>query len=140
MITCALTPKQLENLYKVTWINMKDQNKKFDPSIFMQEIFDKIKAKSDAENAAKFIQPIPDLILNLVGDNRIELKEQGLRLDLNELQDLAENFFDQKNGKRIERKWCRPPQAMQCGIITDRRTRRQTPCLGRYSQWKKNKL
>ena len=98
MINCALTPKQLASIYKVTWLSMKDQNKKFDPDTFMQSIFDKIKDKSDVENAAKFIQPIPDLVISLAVANRKELKGLGLKVDFNELDSISESFFDEENG------------------------------------------
>lgn len=98
MINCALTPDQVARVYKVTWLSMKDQNKSFDPNIFMQDLFNKIKDKSDAENAAKFIQPIPDLMIGLVSENSRELRKLGVKLDLNKLQELSELYFDETNG------------------------------------------
>ena len=64
-ITCAISPSQLEKLYKHVSINMQEakaKNKTFDPNVYMDDLFNKIKSKSGVDTAVKFLQPVPLMI------------------------------------------------------------------------------
>ena len=54
MITCALTPGQVEKLYTSVYAHM-DRDKNFNPEAYMQKLFNDIKSKKDAQTAAKFL-------------------------------------------------------------------------------------
>ncbi len=94
MIKCALDNDQIEALYTDIATNMiKDKN--FDPTNYMQSIFDMVKEDTDsAEQAAQFIQPIPQMI------GMINFSKPGLNLniDFNELNALSPKFLNVDTG------------------------------------------
>ena len=94
MIKCALDNDQIEALYTDIATNMiKDKN--FDPKSYMQSIFDMVKEDTDsAEQAAQFIQPIPQMI------GMINFSKPGLNLniDFNELNALSPKFLNVDTG------------------------------------------
>jgi hypothetical protein len=97
MIKCALDNNQIEALYTDIATNMiKDKN--FDPKSYMQSIFDMVKEDTDsAEQAAQFIQPIPQMI------GMINFSKPGLNLniDFNELNALSPKFLNVDTGVDI---------------------------------------
>ena len=66
----------------------------FDPISYMQDLFNKIAEKSDADNASKFLQNVPSLIIHVA--NKAKFDE--LNIDLNKLKELSKKFRNDKNG------------------------------------------
>jgi hypothetical protein len=68
-ITCALSPTQLEKLYKLVYKNIITAVEKgdttFDPNVYMQDLFTKMADNSSEDNAAKFIQQVPILLVSI---------------------------------------------------------------------------
>ena len=71
MITCALSPLQLKNLYKHVYGAMYDKlagdkPSNFDAVEYMQNLFNEISDRENPETAAKFLQQVPKFIGNVV--------------------------------------------------------------------------
>ena len=71
MITCALSPLQLKNLYKHVYGAMNDKlagdkPSNFDAVEYMQNLFNEISDRENLETAAKFLQQVPKFIGNVV--------------------------------------------------------------------------
>ena len=71
MITCALSPLQLKNLYKHVYGAMNDKLAgdkpgSFDAVEYMQNLFNEISDRENPETAAKFLQQVPKFIANVV--------------------------------------------------------------------------
>ena len=72
MITCPITSLPLEHLYKYVYKTIKtklDDNKVFDIDSFIDDFYKEALAKSDKENAAKWVQSIPRIINMIVNDS-----------------------------------------------------------------------
>jgi len=68
-ITCALSPAQLEKLYKLVYKNIitavEKGDKTFDPEAYMQDLFNRTAERSSEDNAAKFIQQVPLILASI---------------------------------------------------------------------------
>ena len=67
MISCAISSDQIKKLYKHAYKSMKlklnaEKPTAFDANEYMQNLFDEISKREDAETAAKFIQQVPRFI------------------------------------------------------------------------------
>ena len=79
----------LENKGKVTVAKPT-----FDPMFFMQDLFNKIAEKTDADNASKFLQHVPSLIIHVA--NKAKFDELDISLD--KLKKLSKEFRNEQNG------------------------------------------
>ena len=62
---CALSEKQIENLYTYIYKSMIKDGDNFNPESFMQKLFDDIVKEKDIATASKFIQHIPKIISSI---------------------------------------------------------------------------
>ena len=62
---CALSEKQIENLYTYVYKSMIKDGDNFNPESFMQKLFDDIVKEKDIATASKFIQHIPKIISSI---------------------------------------------------------------------------
>ena len=71
-ITCALSEKQIQDLYKLIDYKMLNASKEkpFDGSSFMTGLFKSIESKKGVETASKFLQVVPALILDLASNRK----------------------------------------------------------------------
>jgi hypothetical protein len=93
-ITCALSPTQIENLYKDVYKNMSSLKKgqTFDPNAYMSKLFSDIKNIKDKETAAKFVQPIPRLVTN------IAMRYPDIEVSVDGVRKLIKQFEDTDSG------------------------------------------
>jgi hypothetical protein len=90
---CALSEKQIENLYTYVYKSMIKDGDKFNPQSFMQNLFDDIVKEKDIATASKFIQHIPKII------SSIELKKDLSIIEPNiSLATLRKNFNNPTKG------------------------------------------
>ena len=107
MITCALSPKQIELLYKHTYKSLKGQvGKEFQSDSFMKDLYKKMLETSDADTAAKFIQPLPTIIANLITTDFVG---QISGIDYNELFTQAAEFLKPEGISTIINKFTDKP-------------------------------
>jgi len=66
----------------------------FDPNSYMQDLFNKIAEKTDADNASKFLQHVPSLIIHVAN----KAKFDDLNISLDKLKELSKKFRNNKNG------------------------------------------
>ena len=62
---CALSEKQIANLYTYVYKVMLKEGDKFNPESFMQTLFDDLSKAKDIATASKFIQHVPKIILSI---------------------------------------------------------------------------
>jgi hypothetical protein len=90
---CALSEKQIENLYTYVYKSMIKDGDNFNPQSFMQNLFDDIVKEKDIATASKFIQHIPKIIRS------IELKKDLSIIEPNiSLATLRKNFNNPTEG------------------------------------------
>jgi predicted kinase len=68
--------------------------KPFDPIVYMQDLFNKIAKKTDADNASKFLQHVPSLIIHVA----IKKKFENLNISLDKLNELSKKFRNDETG------------------------------------------
>jgi hypothetical protein len=96
-IVCALSPKQVENLYKDIYKNMLnalEANEAFNANDYMKKLFTQIAEKKDVATAMKFLQQVPS-IMRAVG---VKTQFDDLDISLDALKPLATNFKNEKDG------------------------------------------
>ena len=96
-ITCALSPKQIENLYLNAYgklLDIKEQNVPFDHNAYMQDLFNMIAEKKDVDTAAKFIQQVPLLLLTAA----VKPAFRGLSISLDSIRALDAQFTNPETG------------------------------------------
>lgn len=96
-IVCALSPKQVENLYKDVYKNMLnalEADKAFNANDYMKTLFTQIAEKKDVATAMKFLQQVPG-IMRAVG---VKSQFDALDISLDALKPLATNFKNEKDG------------------------------------------
>lgn len=96
-IVCALSPKQVENLYKDIYKNMLNSleaDKAFNANDYMKKLFTQIAEKKDVATAMKFLQQVPS-IMRAVG---VKTQFDDLDISLDALKPLATNFKNEKDG------------------------------------------
>jgi hypothetical protein len=96
-IVCALSPKQVENLYKDIYKNMLNSleaDKAFNANDYMKKLFTQIAEKKDVATAMKFLQQVPG-IMRAVG---VKSQFDDLDISLDALKPLATNFKNEKDG------------------------------------------
>ena len=95
-ITCALSEKQIQDLYKLIAYKMLNASKEkpFDASSFMTGLFKSIESKKGVETASKFLQVVPALILD-VASNR---KFAAVDFDIQAVRNLNASFMTEKSG------------------------------------------
>ena len=98
-VTCALSESQIEKLYAHAYGTMykflaasKEDKPSFDTKAYMLDLFDKIAEKEDVATAAKFIQFLPTILI------QAKTKLRNLKVDLNALDALSDDFTDPKTG------------------------------------------
>jgi hypothetical protein len=90
---CALSEKQIENLYTYVYKSMIKDGDNFNSQSFMQNLFDDIVKEKDIATASKFIQHIPKIIRS------IELKKDLSIIEPNiSLATLRKNFNNPTKG------------------------------------------
>ena len=95
-ITCALSQVQLEKLYKYVFSNLlkhMQENKTFDSESFMKDLFAKTSEKSSPENAAKFLQQTPLMIMTAA----VRPSMRNLDIDINVVKNY-DKIFNNENG------------------------------------------
>ena len=96
-IVCALSPKQVENLYKDVYKNMLsslEAKETFNANDYMKTLFTQIADKADVATAMKFLQQVPS-IMRAVG---VKSQFDDLDISLDALKPLATNFKNEKDG------------------------------------------
>jgi len=94
---CALSDSQIKKLYANVYGNMSkvtDAKQAFDPKIYMQDLFEKIKNASDEDTAAKFIQQVP----RLMAVAAFKPKTLKLQISADFIRERAVEFNDEQNG------------------------------------------
>lgn len=100
-IICAITPSQLEKLYKHVTLSMQEarsKNKTFDPNSYMDDLFNKIRKKSGTDTAVKFLQPVPIMIFKAY--TTIPNYVDDVVLDIDPVIRLNRLFSDELTGMR----------------------------------------
>jgi hypothetical protein len=96
-IVCALSPTQVENLYKDVYKNMLNSleaNETFNANDYMKNLFTQIAEKKDVATAMKFLQQVPS-IMRAVG---VKSQFDALDISLDALKPLATDFKNEKDG------------------------------------------
>lgn len=96
-IVCALSPKQVENLYKDVYKNMLsslEAKETFNANDYMKTLFTQIADKADVATAMKFLQQVPS-IMRAIG---VKTQFDDLDISLDALKPLATNFKNEKDG------------------------------------------
>ena len=96
-IVCALSPRQVENLYKDVYKNMLsslEANETFNANNYMKNLFTQIADKKDVATAMKFLQQAPG-IMRAVG---VKSQFDALEISLDALKPLATDFKNEKDG------------------------------------------
>jgi len=96
-IVCALSPKQVENLYKDIYKNMLNSleaDKAFNANDYMKTLFTQIAEKKDVPTAMKFLQQVPS-IMRAVG---VKSQFDNLDISLDALKPLVTDFKNEKDG------------------------------------------
>jgi hypothetical protein len=94
-ITCALSPRQIESLYANVYGHLS-KNKSFDPETYMRNLFNKIAEKTNPDNAAKFLQYVPDIMYKASAQVGLDNLPEGF--DFNRIRDLNKIFKDSERG------------------------------------------
>lgn len=94
-ITCALSPRQIESLYANVYGHLS-KNKSFDLETYMRNLFNKIEEKTDSDNAAKFLQYVPDIMYKASAQLGLDNLPEGF--DPNKIRDLNKIFKDPERG------------------------------------------
>ena len=101
MINCALSSTTVEKLYKSIYKHMSDSvkegGKTFSPTDYMAYVYGNKAAVSSPEVAAKLVQHIPRMIIDLYNTDFIQ-DTKFPKLDLNALGDLGRKYSDPENG------------------------------------------
>ena len=87
-IVCALSPRQVENLYKDVYKNMLsslEAKEAFNANNYMKKLFTQIAEKKDVGTAMKFLQQAPG-IMRAVG---VKSQFDALDISLDALKPLA---------------------------------------------------
>jgi predicted NAD-dependent protein-ADP-ribosyltransferase YbiA (DUF1768 family) len=96
-IVCALSPTQVENLYKDVYKNMLNSleaNEPFNANNYMKNLFTQIAEKKDVATAMKFLQQAPG-IMRAVG---VKSQFDALDFSVDALKSLAVDFKNEKDG------------------------------------------
>jgi len=96
-IVCALSPKQVENLYKDVYKNMLsslEAKETFNANDYMKTLFTQIADKADVATAMKFLQQAPG-IMRAVG---VKPQFDTLDFSVDALKSLALDFKNEKDG------------------------------------------
>jgi len=94
-ITCALSPSQIEKLYANVYGHLS-KNKSFDPETYMRNLFNKIAEKTNTDNAAKFLQYVPDIMFKAAA--QVGLDNLPDAININRIKDLNKLFKDSERG------------------------------------------
>ena len=101
MINCALSSTTVEKLYKSIYKHMsdsiKEDGKPFSPSDYMAYVYGNKAQASTPETAAKLIQHVPRMIIDLYNTDFIQ-NPSFTQLDLNALAALGREYLDVDNG------------------------------------------
>jgi len=111
-ITCALSPSQIDNLFKLTYKKMKDaldSGTEFDADAFMKDLFNKISSKEDTDTAAKFVQQIPAIVSNLSNKKALLNLDFVGALDEKSLRKLNAQFKSDEGIKAVIDKYSVKP-------------------------------
>lgn len=111
-ITCALSPSQIDNLFKLTYKKMKDaldSGTEFDADAFMKDLFDKIASIEDTDTAAKFVQQIPAIVSNLSNKKSLLNLDFVEALDEKSLRKLNAQFKSDEGIKAVIDKYSVKP-------------------------------
>jgi hypothetical protein len=98
MIKCALSTETVELLYKNVFGHMTEAAKKGEPfnaNSYMKYIFNGKAEKSSPEIAAKIVQHIPRMVIDIANTDFFE--EENF-VDLNELRSLGQKYLDPQSG------------------------------------------
>lgn len=90
---CALSEKQIENLYTYIYKSMLKDGDNFNPQSFMQNLFDEIVKEKDIATASKFIQHVPQIISTISLKKGLGYIESSVPLVT-----LRQNFNNAKEG------------------------------------------
>ena len=99
MINCGLSSTTVEKLYKSVYKHMLEaSNKKeaFNPINYIAYVYGNKAQASTPENAAKIVQHIPRIIIDIYNTDFIQTPE--FNLDLNELSRLGKKFLNEETG------------------------------------------
>jgi len=101
MINCALSSTTVEKLYKSIYKHMSDSLKEgaepFSPADYMAYVYGNKAQASTPETAAKLIQHVPRMIIDLYNTDFIQ-NPSFTKLDLNSLAELGRSYLDVDNG------------------------------------------
>ena len=101
MINCALSRTTIEKLYKSIYKHMsdsvKDGGKPFSPEDYMAYVYGNKAQVSTPENAAKLVQHVPRMIIDLYNTDFMQ-NPDFTKLDLNALDDIARSYIDPNDG------------------------------------------
>jgi hypothetical protein len=106
-IVCALSPRQVENLYKDVYKNMLsslEAKEAFNANNYMKKLFTQIAEKKDVATAMKFLQQVPG-IMRAVG---VKSQFDALDISLDALKPLATNFKNEKDGFKTVLEYFKP--------------------------------
>jgi len=99
-ISCALSSDQVKGLFKYVYKTMKatPAGKSFNAISAMNDLFNKIESKEDADTAAKFLQLVPKMIFIATVDESLNDLELDEGSSLNDLRRLVKIFLNSDNG------------------------------------------
>ena len=101
MINCALSSTTVEKLYKSIYKHMSDSvqedGKPFSPVDYMAYVYGNKAQASNPETAAKLVQQIPRMIIDLYNTDFI-MTPNFTKLDLNTLADTGRSYLDSEEG------------------------------------------
>jgi hypothetical protein len=99
MINCALSRTTIEKLYKSVYKHMSDavnNNTSFNALDYISYVYANKSASSSPENAAKLVQHVPRIIIDVYNSDFIE--NQNFDIDLGELNRLTKQFLNPETG------------------------------------------
>lgn len=106
-ITCAISPSQIQNLYKHAYAKMYkalQQKEDFNAEAYMRDLFEKIAKTKDEATAAKFLQQVPSVL----GTLALNSKLIDLDVKVDPLRALIKKFKNEENGIVDTIKYFRP--------------------------------
>ena len=96
MINCALSPTTIEKLFKNMYKHMSEKGAAFNPEEYMAFVYGNKAAASTPETAARLVQYIPTMIINLYTTDFMQMPD--FKLDLNALDTIGKRYIDQETG------------------------------------------
>lgn len=99
MINCALSRTTIEKLYKSIYKHMSQavkDNKSFNAKDYIAYVYANKAQASSPENAAKIVQHIPRILIDVYNSDFIE--NQNFTIDLQELNNLTKQFLNPETG------------------------------------------